>query len=301
MLMRWLIYSGALIACLWAQTALPQEIRVTDARGQKIVLNKPAERIIALAPHIVENLFSAGAGDKLIGVASYSDYPAAAKQLPQVGSFAVINVEQILAMQPDLIIGWQSGNRAEGLQQLENLGLTVYLDEPHTLEDVAKSIRHFGTLAGTEQSSETVTADYLQRIAALRDKYQQRTPVSVLYQVWHDPLQTLNDQHLVSDMIRLCGGRNLYADAVTLAPKINIESVLVRDPQAIVASGNNKKRPPWLDNWRQYSGLTAVKHDNLFAINPDWLQRHTLRTLQGAEQLCQNLNTARQRLYPADS
>ncbi len=298
---KW-IGKGALVVAVWMLTMMTSAgaITVTDARGVRVTLDNPAERIIALAPHIVENLYSAGAGDKIIGVVSYSDYPPPAQQLPQVGSFMAINREQILAMGPDLVIGWLSGNGAETARQLEELGLTVYMDEPRSLEDVAASIRDLGELAGTQRVSEAVIDTYLADMAALETKYRQARPVTVLYQIWHDPLQTLNDEHLVGDVIRLCGGRNLYADAATLAPKINMESVLARNPEVIVASGSGEERPPWLDEWRQYQELQAVKYNNLFAVNPDWLQRHTLRILLGAEQLCQQLESARQRLPEPD-
>lgn len=281
---------------LWAMTTLAEPLTVTDARGQAVTLDKPAGRIVALAPHIVENLFSAGAGDKLIGVVSYSDHPPEAQQLPQVGSYMAINLEQILAMQPDLVIGWLSGNGPEVARQLESLGLTVYMDEPHTLEDVAASIRDFGRLAGTQKVSEAVTATYLADIAALEAEYRQAAPVTVLYQIWHDPLQTLNDEHLVGDVIRLCGGRNLYADAATLAPKINMESVLARNPEVIVASGTGEERPQWLDDWRKYTDLTAVSYGNLYSVHPDYLQRHTLRLAEGARRFCEHLMQARQKM-----
>lgn len=296
--MKQLLSTCVVAVALWvcALGVMAETINVTDARGKTLVLKKPAERIVALAPHIVENLYSAGAGDKLIGVVSYSDYPPEAQELPQVGSYMAINLEQIVAMKPDLIIGWLSGNGPEVATRLERLGLKVYMDEPQSLEDVANSIRDFGKLAGTPAVSAAAVESYTADIAALETEYRQATPVTVLYQIWHEPLQTLNDDHLVGDVIRLCGGKNAFADAVSLAPKINIESVLARNPQVIIASGNGNQRPPWLDDWRRFEQLEAVIHDNLFAVNPDWLQRHTLRILLGAREFCQHLDSARQRL-----
>lgn len=288
---------GSLLALLLAM-ALPvqADIEVTDGLDRSVTLEKPAERIIALAPHIVENAYSAGAGDKLVAAVNYSDYPPEAAELPQLGSYKAVSLEQILALEPDLVLLWASGNGEETLRQLERLGVTVYASEPRELEDVAQSVIDIGTLAGTREVAETAAREYLESLEQLRKQYAERDPVSVFYQVWNKPLQTLNDEHLVSAVIRLCGGRNVYADAAPLAPKINMESVLDRNPQAIVASGMGDERPEWLDEWQDWSGLTAVQEDNLFFVPPDIIQRHTIRIAQGARLFCEHIETARQRL-----
>ncbi|WP_347330327.1 cobalamin-binding protein [Marinimicrobium locisalis] len=269
------------------------EVQVTDFRGETVALEKPAERIVALAPHIVENAYSAGAGDKLVAAVNYSDYPPAAKKLPQLGGYKAVSVEAIVALKPDLVLAWRSGNGDTLIRQLERLGLTVYVDEPRTLEDVARSVEAIGVLAGTEGEAKEAARAFTGRLEALRGQYSDRTPVTVLYQVWNQPLQTLNGEHLVSDVIRLCGGRNAYADAEPIAPKINMESVLERDPQAIVASGMGNERPDWLDDWKEWPGLSAVEEDHLFFVPPDLIQRHTFRILDGAELLCGHLSAAR--------
>lgn len=271
-------------------------VTVTDELGREVTLSQPARRIVALAPHIVENIYSAGAGDRLVGAVSYSNYPAEAKALPRVGSYKAASVEQILSVQPDLVMMWESGSSRDTLRQLERLGVAVYVGEPNTLEDVAEAIRHIGVLAGTEDTAERAAGAYLERLARLRETYSDADPVSVFYQVWNQPLQTLSGQHLISDVIRLCGGRNIYADAATIAPKVNMESLLERNPEAIVASGMGDERPEWLDEWYDWPGLTAVRQDNLFFVPPDLIQRHTARILDGTELFCQHIDTARQRL-----
>ncbi|MDO3384566.1 cobalamin-binding protein [Gilvimarinus sp. SDUM040013] len=272
----------------------PARVQVVDVRGKLIELAQPAERIIALAPHIVENVYAAGAGDKLVAAVSYSDYPVQALSLPQVGSFKVVNYERILALKPDLVLSWSSGNGEDVAAQLERLGLTVYVDELRTLGDIAQEVRTLGELAGTSTSANATADQWLQKLESLNQRYKNTEPVSVMYQVWNDPLQTLNGEHLVSDVIRLCGGRNVFADAVSIAPKINIESVLARDPQAIVASGMGEDRPDWLDEWLNYPSLQAVKNKHLFFVPPDIIQRHTLRILDGAELMCEHLDSVRQ-------
>ena len=250
-------------------------------------------RIVALAPHIVENLYSAGAGDKLVGVVSYSNYPVQASQIQQVGSYAAFSLETIVALQPDLILMWGSGNGMRALEKLETLGIPVFVSEPRQLTDIPRSIRLLGKLAGTEQASEAEALRIEREITLLKAAYGSSASLTVLYQIWNDPLQTLNGDHLISQVIELCGGSNIFGDTQTLAPKINIESVLLRNPDVIVASGMSKARPEWLNDWLNYPSLAAVKNDALFFVDPDHIQRPTARVLLGARDLCEKLNTVR--------
>jgi len=287
----------ATLSLLWAGICWASEpVRVQDARGHWIELPEPAERIVALAPHIVENFYSAGAGDKLIAAVSYSDYPEQAKKLPKIGNYKALSYESLLALKPDLIVAWGSGNGDEMIQKLEDFGFTVYVNESRTLEDIAQSVRLFGELAGTSENADRTASEWLKRLKELQHSNKKKTPVSVFYQVWNDPLQTLNGEHLISDVIQTCGGRNAFADAMVLAPKISIESVLNRNPEVIISSGMGESRPDWLDNWKDYPTLNAVKNDNLYFVPPDIIQRHTFRVLDGMEMVCDYLNNARMKV-----
>jgi len=261
--------------------------------GRSITLQTPAKRIVALAPHIVENLYSAGAGSKLVGVVSYSNYPPEASDIQEVGSYNAFSLETIVSLQPDLIIMWGSGNGMQTLAKLEALGIPVFVSEPRQLADIPRTIRSLGVLAGTENDSETEAQRIEYEIALLKARYGTGEELSVLYQIWNEPLQTLNGDHLISQVIELCGGKNIFADTKTLAPRINIESVLLRNPDVIVASGMSKARPEWLDEWRNYPSLDAIKNDALFFVDPDHIQRPTARVLLGARNLCEQLDSIR--------
>ncbi|WP_444944367.1 cobalamin-binding protein [Microbulbifer sp. ZKSA006] len=282
------------LSLLWATKIWADEpVRVEDARGQWVELSAPAERIVALAPNIVENFYSAGAGDKLIAAVSYSDYPEQAKQLPEVGNYKAVNYERLLLLNPDLIVAWGSGNGNQMVNKLEDLGFTVFVSESHTLEDIAANVQSFGKLAGTSDYADKSAETWLERLTELQVNHKNLDSVSVFYQVWNEPLQTLNGDHLISDVIETCGGRNIFADALVLAPKISIESVLNRDPKVIIASGMGEERPDWLDTWEDYPRIDAVKEGNLFHIPPDIIQRHTFRVLDGMEMVCDDLNRVR--------
>tara|TARA_B110000305_G_scaffold185565_1_gene206551 strand:+ start:105 stop:968 length:864 start_codon:yes stop_codon:yes gene_type:complete len=277
-----------------AGIAVPaQAITVLDFSEREVTLDQPAKRIVALAPHIVENLYSAGAGDKLVGVVSYSNFPDEAKNVPEVGTYNAFSLEQVLALQPDLVVMWGSGNGMQTLSKFEALGIPVYVSELRQLSDVPKSIRNLSQLAGTPAIGEAEASRIETELNALHRLYGEKRSLSVLYQIWNDPLQTVNGEHLISEIISLCGGYNIFGDARSLAPRVSIESVLLRDPDAIVASGMGEARPEWLDQWRAYPSLTAVSDEALFFVNPDHLQRPSARIVLGAQSLCQQLDQIR--------
>ncbi|MFK7976138.1 MAG: cobalamin-binding protein [Halioglobus sp.] len=269
------------------------KIEVEDATGAVVTLKAPARRVISLAPHITETVYAAGAGDALVGVVSYSDYPAAAQALPRVGSHDSISYESLIALNPDLVLAWGSGNGRETIDRLRNLGLTVFVEEPRSLEDVAHSLRVFGQLMGASTKAERAAAGFQEKLNGLRDRFSHQAPISVYYQIWDEPLLTLNGDHLISDVVSLCGGSNVFSDAIALVTRISVEAVIRANPQVIIASGMDKARPEWLDDWRRWSDMTAVANDQLYFVPPDVLQRHTPRIIEGATSVCEHLRVAR--------
>ncbi len=268
-------------------------IEVVDDIGRTVNLDKPAKRIISLAPHITENLFAAGVGQLLVGVVSYSDYPEQARTIPQIGSYNNINVEMILALQPDLIVAWKEGNQKQQVEQLINLGLTVYINAPSELEDIARSIRHFGMLTGKDAGAIKASKEFIERLNLLRHNYSGKKMISVFYQTWNKPLLTVNRQQFIGQIIKLCSGSNVFADLNALTPQVSVEAVLARNPSVIIASGMDEARPEWLDDWKKWPFLSAVKQNNLFFVPPDIIQRHSPRLLDGAQRICDYLQRIR--------
>jgi iron complex transport system substrate-binding protein len=281
-----------LAACVLSARA---DIAVRDDSGAEVRLKQPARRIVSLAPHITEILFDAGAGDRVVGTVDYSDYPEAANRIARVGSYTDLDLETILALKPDLVIGWQSGNPLSQLEPLKRLGIPVFLSEPDRLEDVAASLEQFGALAGTSDVAAPAAAAFRARLTDLRQRYSGRPPVRTFYQIWSEPLLTVGGSQIIGNAIRLCGGVNIFEQLSSMAPEVSLEAVLAADPEVIVASGMDASRPEWLDGWRRWPRLTAAMRDNLFFIAPDLIQRHTPRLLDGTERLCRDLETARQR------
>lgn len=282
--------AGALAAPVAAE-----ELRIVDDTGRVLVLAQPARRIVSLAPHVTELLFAAGAGAQVVGVVDYSDYPEAARKLPRVGGYSNIDLEAVVALKPDLVIGWHSGNRDGHLERLTALGIPVYLNEPRSLAHVARSLERFGQLAGHPDSGKAAASAFRDRHQRLAQRFSTRPRVRTFYQIWDRPLMTVNDEHLISDVIRLCGGENVFGAQRQLAPTLGVEGVLAANPEVIVASGMGDARPDWLDVWKRWPALAATARDNLFFVPPELIQRHSPRILDGAAMLCEQLETARAR------
>lgn len=285
----------SLLVALGAAMSASAEIVVRDDLGATVRLAQPARRIVTLAPHLAETLFAAGAGGQLAGAVEFSDYPEAAKKVARVGGYSRLDLEAVIALKPDLIIAWHSGNAPAHIEKLRSLGFTVYVSQPDRIEDIARELERFGQLAGTAKVAGAAAATLRARTAALQKRYSARAPVRTFYQVWKQPLTTVGGTQIISSVIRLCGGENVFGRMDGLAPNVTVEAVLAADPEAIVASGMDARRPEWLDDWKRWTGMTAVARDNLFFIPPELIQRHTPRLLDGAERLCQELEVARSR------
>lgn len=279
-------------ACL-SLPVLAAPLSVKDDLGISVTLDRPAQRIISLAPHATEMLFAVGAGSRIVGAVDFSNYPEAAKAIPRVGGYHRLDVERIVNLKPDLVIAWRDGNGPPAIDRLKKLRLNVYVTEPVDLPDVASHLRRLSVLVGEEETGQAVAARFQVRYEGLKQRYENARPVSTFYQLWHQPLMTATNSHLIGQVIRLCGGANIFADLPVPTPKVGLEAVLAADPRAIIASGMDEARPEWLDDWRQWPKLRAVSNNHLFFVAPDILQRHSPRILDGADQVCAALDQVR--------
>ncbi|SAL19717.1 vitamin B12 transport protein [Caballeronia arvi] len=288
--------TGLLIGVFMTQA---HAITVTDDSGASVTLAKPAERIVSLAPHVTELLFAADGGARIVGAVTYSDYPKEAQAIPRVGDNKALDLERIVALHPDLIVVWRHGNAARQMDRLEALGVPIYFSEPKHLDDIAASIDKLGALLGTQTTARTNADAFMRDIARLRARYSQRPPVSVFYQVWDDPLMTLNRDNVFDEVIGLCGGVNVFAAEKPRVPTISTEAVLAANPEAIVTATPGATKPdralPALDRWKRWPSLTAVSRGNLFGIDGDLINRPTPRLALGAAELCRDLDAAREK------
>jgi iron complex transport system substrate-binding protein len=263
-------------------------ISVVDDSGNTVSLERPAQRVVSFAPHITELLFAAGAESHIVGVIAYSDFPEAAKRLPQIGDSREIDFERVVALKPDLLVVWQSGNTSRQLEQLRRLGVPMFFSEPHTLDDIPSNVERLGKLMGSDVA-ESVAKAFRKKLADLGAVYRNRSPVRVFYQISDKPLYTLNGRHIVNDALALCGGRNIFASLPVVAPAVSVEAVLQQDPEAIIGGLGRD----YLAMWRQFPSMTAVRRGNLLSVDGTLMNRAGPRMLQGAASLCEQLDNVR--------
>ncbi len=250
----------------------------------------PARRIVSLAPHGAELVYAAGAGQYLLASVAHSDYPPAASKLPRIGDAARLDRERILGLQPDLVIAWPLGNRAQDLDWLQELGIQIYRSDPQTLEAIADDLEAIGRLAGTESSAEPTAEALRRRLHELRARYHRDPPLPVFYQLWPQPLMSVDGQHLISRVLELCGGRNIFESLPAGAAQVSREAVLAADPQAMLATYEAGEASDPLAQWQQWPRLTAVREDRLIRLPADLMHRPGPRLLDGAQLLCERLD-----------
>ena len=281
------------LACLITLEA-SAAITVYDDDGNPVTVQKPAQRIIAMAPHVTELLFAAGAGARIVGAVSYSDYPEAAQKIPRIGDNRQVDMERVIALKPDLIVASRNSSSERQIDILRKLGIPMFHSEPHKLDQIADSVLRLGQLMGTESVAQPTAAELRQKLATLRTQYANRPPVRLFYQVWDKPLYTLNGAHIVSDAMRLCSGENIFAAMKVTAPIVSVEGVLQEDPEAIFGAIEKSSRDGGINLWRSYPTMRAVRDDNLFTLDGNLLNRAGPRMIAGAAALCEKLEVARE-------
>ena len=285
------------LVCLGAGACVhAAPVQATDALGNHVRLPAPAQRIVSLAPSVTELVYAAGAGSRLVAVSAYSDWPAAARKLPQVGDAFRIDLERIVALKPDLVIGWASGTSPSERHALKRLGLPLLLLAPRKLDDIPMALELIGKLAGTSAVARRAAQAFIAARNRLRSAYAHRRPLRVFYQLSDSPLYTVGGPQIISQVIRLCGGRNVFDELGKLAPVVTRAAVLARKPQVILI-GSYRRAAAALHRWRRWQWLPAVRHDNLFIVPGDILGRATPRLLAGAVRVCRDLEIARKRIY----
>jgi len=283
----------ALVLGLALAAGARAEVRVLDVDSRAVVLAQPARRIVSLAPHLTELLFAVGAGEQVVGTVAYSDFPEAARRLPRVGDSALLDLERIAALRPDLVLVWRHGNSPQQLQRLAALRLPTYAHEARALADISRGLRDLGVLSGRAADAAQRADAFDRAVADLRGRYVQRARLRVFYQVWPQPLMTLNGEHLISQMLDLCGADNVFAAQRLLTPTVTEEAVLLADPDAIVTGWNAAYGGTPLSSWQRLGALRAARNGQLLTVNPDLLHRQSDRVIDGARELCEKLDGVR--------
>jgi iron complex transport system substrate-binding protein len=290
--------AGAVIArvlalALLAATAAHAEVRVTDDTGRSVVLTAPAQRVVSLGPHLTELAYATGGEKAMVGAIRFSDFPEAAKALPIVGDAHVIDFERIAQLKPDLVLVWGSGLNERHKARLRSLGLTVYESEIRRAQGIPETLRKLGTLLGKSETAEQAARRFESQWQTLAERYANKPPVRVFWQLWHEPLMTVNRDHLISEALRACGGVNVFADLPLLTPSVSWEAAVAADPQLIAGSGRREDAARDFAAWKRFTAVSAVKHERFVAIDGNLIGRMGPRFVEGAEALCRGVDAAR--------
>lgn len=293
--------TSALILAFVGGAALAAPIVAVDDAGHELRLERPPTRIVTLAPSLTELVFAAGGGAAVVATDSSSDHPAEARALPRIGDAARIDVERVLALKPDLVVVWRHGNTHRELDQLAAAGVRLFSLEPQRLDDVARAVERLGTVLGTEAVARPAAAAMRETLAALRRRHAGAAPVRVFYQVWASPLMTINRRQIVSEVIELCGGQNVFAGLGPLVPQVAVESVLALDPEAIFTADERGRTAlirrdadaGAFATWRRHPRLAAVQGRWLYTLNGDAISRQGPRIVDGATAVCGALDELR--------
>lgn len=279
---------GLLPFLLSALVALPLAALPLAARGDD--LGEPL-RIVTLAPHLAELVHAVGAGETLVGVSSWTDFPPEAQALPVVGDAFAVDQERLALLEPDLLLAWESGTAASIVDRLAARGFRIETLRTRSLDDVARALERVGQLTGHEDGGKRAAASFRDGLAQLARRYGDSTPIRVFYQISSSPLYTVNGAHFVSELIGVCGGRNIFAELDELAPLVDVEAVLVRDPEVMLASADGG--PDAFEVWQRWPKLAANRYGNHFLLPASEIGRATPRLLQAGETLCEMLGRAR--------
>lgn len=290
---RWIFLSvflgsAGLAACsdvdsdYWAQPK--------DAAGAAPQTSKLS--IVTLAPHLAELVYAVGAGDLLVGVSAYTDYPAETKQLPVIGDAFGLDQERLAIIQPDVLLAWRSGTPVHVIDEIRARGYRVEVITTRSLADISSALRQIGVLTGNVRTADEVARRFDHGLQKLTEQYREADPVSVFYQISQRPLYTVNATHFVSELIRLCGGSNIFADLDDLAPLIGVEAVLQRNPEVMLASMDAGTDA--FSQWQRWPDIAANRYGNRFLLPADEIGRPTPRLLLAAQNMCAVLEQGRE-------
>jgi len=255
--------------------------------------NNTPQRIIALAPHIVENLYAIGAGERIVGTVEYADYPAAAKQIPRVGGYHGLQFEKVLALRPDLVIVWKNGSKETDIEKLTTLGIPVAYSVSKDITQVPHELLKLGELTGLESRAKALADEFMKDYNKLTERYQNQPQLDVFYQLWPSPLMTINGKTWIHQTLTTCGVRNVFADAATEYPQISLENVLAKHPQVIIIPNERATKQPEKVDWQLWTEIPAVKHQKYIEVDADLLHRFSTRMLTGVSDMCDKLHAVR--------
>jgi iron complex transport system substrate-binding protein len=278
--------------------AAPASRQVRDDSGVLVTVAAKHCRVVSLAPGTTAMLYAAGAGSCLIGTIAHSREPAEAANLPVIGDAETLDFEQLLAMRPSVVVVAVDVVQRMRIDRIRSLGIPVYQVHVTRLAGMPESLRRLGELTGTGPAADAAADALEAELSTLRSRYERRAPLRVLYQIWDQPIYTVGGKHVITDALRLCGATNIFDELATAAPAITHEAVLERDPQLILASAPPDSARRWLQEWRRFASISAVRNDKLVAYSDERIDRMGPSVIAATAQLCEVIDRSRGQAAP---
>lgn len=266
-------------------------LTVTDGLNRKVTLTRVPQRIVSLAPKNTEELFAVGAGDRVVGVTTYCNYPPEAREREQIGGFSSksISLERIVELHPDLVV---SAGRIHApiIAELDRLEIPVVALGAESFDDLYLELKILGTLVGREKETAALVERLQSRVGAVREIAESIPPqerVSVFYLTWDEPLTAAGPGSYVGQMIEICGADNIISDVAAQYPQISQEVLIDRNPDVIVAAsmGSMRRSVEGLRAKPDWSDLTAVRENRVFLLHSDLVSRCGPRLVDALEDM----------------
>lgn len=280
-----LFFDGCKIKTEQNQANIPTR-EVTDDLSKKVVIPQNIERAVSLAPNLTENIFAVGAGDRLVGVTTFCNYPPEAEKIAKVSDTQTPNMEAIIALKPNVVFVSTASQLENFTKTLERQNIAVFVTNPQNLEDVLQNLRKFGELFGTSDKAEKLIAELENRVKAVEEKVIGKPKIKVFVQIDKNSLYTIGRDSFITDLINRAGGESVTKDVATAYPKLSKETALALNPDAIILS----ESPNNLEPNEVFKNSNAVKNGKVFKINADIISRPAPRIVDALEQIADVLH-----------
>lgn len=281
-----------LLVWLFASAVYAQERTVVDELGYSFTVKAFPKRVVSLAPEITEMIFAGGCGNRLVAASEYSDFPEAARKLPQVGSYARPDIEKIASYAPDLVIGSASGNPERSIARLRELGLNVYVIFPRDVKGALDSFRSVSELLGCGEHGFRLANALDARFESCKALPVEKSPEAIILFNLDPPISSGADT-LSDDLLSWAGLSNILHDSSIRYPTISLEWIVSEDPEFIflaIQSGDNNASAAFFD---RFPNMQAVRKKQVIVVDPDLVSRAGPRLVQGAIVLREALVKAR--------
>ena len=282
------VLAGALGLFLLVAAPAARAGEVQDMIGRRVAVPDAARRVVSLAPSLTEIAFALGAGEQIVGVTQYCDYPVEATRKPKIGGIYTPNFEVIVSLRPDLVLATTEGNREEHIRALEGLGIPVYVARPTDFATVLDSIARVGHVLGREAAAGRLVGAMRGEADAIARAVQGRPRPRVLYVLWGNPLIVPGRDTLITDLIRRAGGESITGTEPLPYPRFSVEEVVARDPERIIlAQHGDASVDQRLREWEHLTLIPAVRQGRISPIDGNLLHRPGPRVVNGLRALAQ--------------